>query len=251
MSNHTPVDIFYFNHPDLYELVQKAKNRYQYETDFLTHQFETYKVKTILDVWCWTWLHLSLLKDNGFAVQWIDLNEHMIAYAINTYLWIEFTLADMRNFKLQKAVDAIYSLCTTFAYNVSNEDITRTILTFRKNLNKNWIVIVETFNPIVFIKSKSFLDKRISKEPYNQFWYYCEIDHYIDEMWQKMIEERKIIWVTNNTLIKTDTLEYRLFFPQEVQYFFESNGFVVREQMNSYTDSTWDNYRLITVAQKK
>lgn len=77
-----------------------------------------------------------------------------------------------------------------------------------------------------------------------------EVNHEIDEQLQIMIETRNIFSNKNKKIIRKDVLKYRLFFPQEIKYFFESNGFKVLKQINSYTSNKKDNYRLITIAQK-
>lgn len=249
MSESTPIDIFYFNSPMLYETVQKSKNRYAPETEFLDRKFREYNVKNVLDVWCGTWLHLSLLKEKWYEVSGIDMNKHMISYAKEHYPRINVHMADMQDFSITESVDAIYTLCTTFAYNINNEDIVRTIQAFKKSLNKKWIVIVDVFNPIAFINSKEFNKVRIVKEPYSDFWLYCEIYHQIDQEDQKMIETRKIYDADTAKLVREDLLEYRLFFPLEMKYFRESNWFIVKEQTNSFTAYWWDDFRLITIAQ--
>ncbi|MBT89583.1 MAG: hypothetical protein CMN79_03730 [Spirochaetales bacterium] len=245
----TPVDIYYFNNPEIYEDVQKSKERYIEETKFLLSIFKKYKVKRVLDVGCGTGLHLHLLSKKEISCEGIDLNKKMIAFAKSRYPKINFNVANMQNLK-REGFEGIFSLCTTFAYNTTNKDILKTINSFRNALKNKGIVIVETFNPIVFIKSKQFKLKRKVNEPYNKFGLYCEVNHEIDEQLQIMIETRNIFSNKTKKIIRKDVLKYRLFFPQEIKYFFESNGFKVLKQINSYTSNKRDNYRLITVAQK-
>lgn len=115
----------------------------------------------------------------------------MIIFAKLKYPEINFNVANMQNLK-KEGFDGIFLLCTTFAYNATNKNILRTIDSFKNALKKKGIVIVETFNPIIFIKSKQFKLRRKVKEPYNKFGLYCEVNHEINEQLQIMIETRNI-----------------------------------------------------------
>lgn len=58
MSNKTPINIFYFDNPNIYEEVQSQKRRYLNESKFLIKILKKYSSgKYILDVGCGTAKH--------------------------------------------------------------------------------------------------------------------------------------------------------------------------------------------------
>ena len=86
---------------------------------------------------CGTGVHCSLLSKLNYKTFGIDLNKKMIQYAKEKYPDAFFTVGDMRNMGrsfFRKRSDAIICLCTTFSYNITNEEILRTFVCNRNNV---------------------------------------------------------------------------------------------------------------------
>lgn len=253
MTKQNLINIFYFDRPELYEAVQGSKSRYKEESRFLTDIFQRKGgIDKVLDVGCGTGLHLDCLRKEGIEGVGIDLNQNMVQYARENYLGINFEVADMRQLKYKNEFDALFSLCTTFCWNRTNEEIVEALQSFHRSVRMGGLAIIETFNPIVFISDKQFKKSVIKKEPYNKFGFYCTLDHRVDNKEQRMYEKRTIRNIEDDSIVQEDNLEYRLFFPQEMRYFLETNGFEVLSQHSSFNvrDVSLDKFRLISVAQK-
>ncbi|HEX2381213.1 MAG TPA: hypothetical protein VHI95_01145, partial [Acidimicrobiales bacterium] len=77
--------------------------------------------------------------------------------------------------------------------------------------------------------------------------------HSIDETRQIQIATQSVFRIDNRQLVQSDVTDFRLFFPQELRYFLETNAF---EFLRFYGDfdiehTSLDGTRLIAVAQKR
>jgi SAM-dependent methyltransferase len=254
MRKKDQVHKYYFDRPELFEEIHKG--RFEKEPKFLMRIFRKYgKVSHILDVGCGTGSHLAKLRAQGLTGIGIDLNEHMIEFARKQYPTIRFERKDMRKLKYRAQFDAVMCLCSTFAYNTTNEDVVASLVGFNKALKKGGLLILDLFNAISLIQRKQFRTK--IEETYEKFALGCEITPKIDEDNQSLIETRSIYHTKDNKLVKSDVTEYRLFFPQEMRYFLETNGFKLLRVYGDYDlkrntlKKSNDKIRLLVIAKKK
>lgn len=123
----------------------------------------TIVVKSLIDVGCGSGIHAHGIANNGIKVLGVDLNEHMIKYANNHYLNVDFQVGSMDDLPKGKKFDALTCLCTTFTYNTTNDAINKTLKEFNKVLNIKGLLVIEVFNRIAFFQSmkleKSFFLK--------------------------------------------------------------------------------------------
>lgn len=143
-------DKYYFSNPDVWE---KFRNRsIEKEISFLISIIKnwTIVVKSLIDVGCGSGIHPHGIANNGIKVLGVDLNEHMIKYAKNHYLNVDFQLGSMDDLPKGKKFDALTCLCTTFNYNTTNDSINKTLKEFNKVLNIKELLVIEVFNPIAF-----------------------------------------------------------------------------------------------------
>jgi SAM-dependent methyltransferase len=254
MTEPNLINIYYFDHPELYEAVQRSKSRYETEVKFLMDVFQKQGegVRKVLDIGCGTGLHLDYLRKEGIEGVGVDLNQHMVQYAREHYFGIDFKVADMRQLEYKDDFDALFSLCTTFSWNRTNEEVVSALQSFHRSVRTGGLVVIETFNPIVFIGNKKFKKSIVNREPYDQFGFYCVLDHRVNNEEQRMYERRTIRSIEDDSVVKEDELEYRLFFPQEMRYFLETNGFQLLSQHSSFDleNTDLDEFRLITVSRK-
>ncbi len=251
MTNKNQVEKYYFDNPEIWEELNTG--RFNREPIFLEKIFKKYgKVKNVLDVGCGTGSHLNKLSELGFTGVGIDLNKNMIKFAKEKYPHLKFEVKDMRKLNYSNQFDAILCLCTTFCYNTSNEDVVAALKSFHKALKKGGLLIIETFNPIAFLEKKKFVRTIEETDNYKKFGLKSVNEHWIDETQQQMIERRTVYRLKDNKKLKSDLTKFRLFFPQEMKYFLETNGFKFQDFYGDYDIKykKLDKFRLITISKK-
>ena len=215
-----------------------------------------HKAKRILDVGCGSGNHCASLNKLGFETVGVDLNKKMFSYAKEKYPNLEFHIMNMKkmeNVSLGK-FDVILCLCTTFTFNTTNEEIDKVLFDFHKLLKRKGLLIIEVFNPISFLgKShtyKSYFDE--SNKLYQRAGLVMEAKHTIDNHHQLLIEDKKI-YTLDKRLKSEDRTTFRLLFPQEIRYYLNHNGLVVKKQYGKYDVDyrKLDGTRLITIALKE
>lgn len=75
----------------------------------------------------------------------------------------------------------------------------------------------------------------------------------IDEARQVQIATQSVFRIDDRQLVQSDVTEFRLFFPQELRYFLETNGFRFLRFYGDFNvkSTSLDGTRLIAVAQKR
>lgn len=249
MTSKGQVEKYYFDNPEIWE--ELNKDRFNREAVFLEKVFKKYgKVKNVLDVGCGTGSHLNKLFQLGFTGVGIDLNKNMIKFAKEKYPHLKFEVKDMRKLNHSNQFDAIICLCTTFCYNISNKDVVAALKSFYKALKRGGILIIETFNPIAFLSKIKF--KKIEIEKYSKLNLKFIMEREIDERNQWLVERRTVYRLKDDKKLKSDFTKFRLFFPQEMKYFLETNGFKFQDFYGDYDIKykKLDKFRLITVSKK-
>jgi SAM-dependent methyltransferase len=243
------VDKYLFDHPEIWE--QNNQSRFDREPPFLADVFRRYgSVQSVLDVGCGTGGHLDRLSRVGFTGTGVDLNERMLDYARIARPHLRFQAADMRSLPFEDDFDAAVCLCTTFSYNTTNEDVVTALRCLHRALRPGGLVIIDVFNPIRLIQTRGYL------EEIEQDWGSLNLRyvtaHDIDEFRQVQIATQSVFRIDNRQLVQSDVTEFRLFFPQELRYFLETNAFrFLRFYGDFDVESTsLDGTRLIAVAQK-
>lgn len=207
-------------------------------------------VKNVLDVGSGTGSHLARLSEYGLNGVGVDANNKMVAFAKQKYPSLEFKIADMRKLSYKNNFDAVLSLCTTFSYNITNQEVVLTLKNFHKALQHNGLLVIDLLNAIGFIQRKKF--KNTVKTEYPKFGLKSVTEHKIDEDKQAIVETRTILNSKNKNVIKSDVTTLRIFFPQEFRYFLETTGFKFINFYGSYdiTDNKLGHTRMIAVAKK-
>lgn len=253
-----PAKKYYFDNPETWEKLRV--HSLTGEINFLKETLSEHKIKLgkkILDVGCGTGMHCNELFKIGYTTYGLDLNQNMISYAKKQYKESKFSVANMNDIakaKFNSKFDTILCLCTTFAYNIDIKEILKVLKGFHKNLNKNGILIIEVFNPISFLEKNKFENSFFleNKQGYNDIGLDVEVKHTVNEVEQTIHETKMIYSLEHRELLKQDETNYRLWFPKEIKYVLEENGFKVIEQFGRYDRNytNLDKTRLITVARK-
>ena len=241
---------YYFSHPEVWE--SGNQQRYAREVRFLHSLFKKFgKVHDVLDVGCGTGGHLNGLLDMGYEGLGIDLSPNMIRYARTTYPRAAFETGDMRKLKYRQRFDAVISLCTTFSFNITNQQVVAALASMRRALRKKGLLVLECFNPIAFIQGISF-QSRVEERTRFAAVNLCSVnEHRVDHVDQLLLEKRTIYRLSSGRKLQSDHSKLRLFFPQELRYFLESCGFDHLAFYGDYSNyRKLDRFRMIVVARK-
>lgn len=103
--------------------------------------------RSILDVGCGTGEHASRLATD-FAVDGIDLEPEIIAFAQSKNPAGTFSVADMRQFSLRKKYDVILCLFSSIGYLLQEAEVIQALACFRNHLTEGGVILVEPwFSP--------------------------------------------------------------------------------------------------------
>lgn len=128
-----------------YDLIYKNK-KYQAEVQFIDSVLKKYQVKgkKILDVACGSGNHAKILIKKRYDVVGIDKNIEMLKIAQKKVPKAYFKVADMKSFSLKRKFDIILCMFTSIHYNLTKGDLLKTILNFKKHLNDNGLIIIDS-----------------------------------------------------------------------------------------------------------
>lgn len=120
--------------------------------ELITNVINKFNLNTnsILDVGCGTGILANKLRNMNFDVSGIDISEDMIKVANETTKGIDFTVSDMRNFKLNKTFDMITCAFDAINYVTSDEDMEATIDTIYNHLKNNGFFIFDINTPYLY-----------------------------------------------------------------------------------------------------
>jgi SAM-dependent methyltransferase len=236
---------YWFDHPEVWATINQE--RFRREPAALLSLFQRLGgVSSVLDVGCGTGGHLAALSDAGLRTVGVDKNEHVVAFARSQHRGPEFIVGDMRGLRVSGQFDALTCLCTTFSYNLTNDEVVAALRSFRGALRVGGSLIIDVFNAIALVQGRSFVETR--EETWPQFpKLRLEHRHRIDCRRQVLLDEMR--WFDGHELVHTDLSEFRPFFPQELAYLIASNGFDVLDLMGGLDGKDFELHgpRLIVV----
>ncbi|MCJ1676083.1 class I SAM-dependent methyltransferase [Streptomyces sp. APSN-46.1] len=182
----------------------------------------------VLDVGCGTgrdaaWLHHRA----GREVTGIDTSEAMLAHARSHHPGPGYRLADMRDFDLQAAVDAIVCLDSALLYCHTNDDLTAFLARCRAHLTPGGLLVAEMRNGAFFLGNTELLDgPRTATLPWHGITYTSRTTLYVDHAAQ-LLRRRRIWTADDGSPPQEQRSAWRLLFPQELRYFLTTAGFEV------------------------
>ena len=238
----------WYDEPSLW--AEEQNSRVKKECRFLDTLFKKHKVHKVLDVGCGVGSHCGYLKNLGYSPIGIDLNKKLIEYAKKHFPNIPFSVADQTKYKLKEKFDAVYTICTVISYVITNEDLFKTLKNHNASLKKNGLLVISTFNPIVFIDQKEY--GHIRKVKANSLGYWSMRRYSTDLNKQLSIDEATFYDSKTGRVVSSDRSVKRMTFPQEMRFFLEQAGFRVLS-FNSEFDfnhKVLDGNYMTIVAQK-
>ncbi|MBS3072827.1 methyltransferase domain-containing protein [Candidatus Pacearchaeota archaeon] len=206
-----------------------CKKDYSKEVDFLEKVIEKYgrnPIKSILNLGCGTGRHDEHLSHRGYNITGLDLSEEMINIALSRNIpAVDFVVGDMTSFNLEKKYDIAISMFAAFGYLNENIQIENSLRSINRHLNPQGLLVIEVWNGLGVMKElPSSRIKEFSKEEIKikrqSFPKLDSLNQKVEIKFQIEISKKeKIIdkYEENHSM--------RFFFPQEVKYLLNKNGF--------------------------
>ena len=138
-----------------YDLLYKDKD-YTTETNYIISLIKEFNKNTnlILELGCGTGMHASILAENGYKVEGIDLSQTMLEMALDRKSKssiavserLAFLEGDIRNYESSQKFDTIISLFHVISYMTTNEDLHQAFKTVAKHLKPDGIFIFDCWH---------------------------------------------------------------------------------------------------------
>lgn len=181
----------------------------------------------VLDVGCATGSLCACLRGRGARPVGVDINPAFIEAARAKDPEGRYVVADMRRLNLRRRFHVVLCLGTTFAYNLTNDDIAATLRGFRRHLRPGGVLVVDVLNAIAFMGPTPF--RRTTRHTFSVEGRRrtAAIVHRLRLKEQLMSEQ--VTWRGRDggrAWCRRDPEEWlRLLFPQELAHFLEVAGF--------------------------
>jgi SAM-dependent methyltransferase len=167
------VDVF-GNYARYYDLLYQDKD-YLGETQFIQNLIQTHApgAHSILELGCGTGIHASLLAQQGYQVDGVDISREMLQKAgdrlsnlpVEVSSRLNFAHGDIRQLRLNQTFDVILSLFHVISYQISNDDLMAAFTTVKQHLNPGGIFIFDVwYGPAVLSDRPSVRIKRFEDE---------------------------------------------------------------------------------------
>ena len=119
--------------------------KYDLEVEFLESVFKKYNIhgKDVLDVACGTGNHDRRLVKHGYAVTGVDLNKEMLKIARKKVPQATYKQGNMQDFNLKKKFDAVLCMFTAMNYNLTLDDVVKTLMNFKRHLKDGGVLVFD------------------------------------------------------------------------------------------------------------
>ena len=217
-----------------YDAFYETKD-YVAEANYVRGILEQYapSARSILDLGCGTGRHGCLLAENGYRVVGIDRSQEMLARAetlrssapAHVRDRLTFRQGDVRDFRMDQAVDAVISLFHVMSYQISNDDVNRAIATAKAHLKIGGLFIFDCwYGPGVLQDPPATRIKRADDHSI-RVWRIAEPDLLVHENAVDVNFRFLVADSQAGTLQEFDeTHRMRYFFKPEVTHFLKANG---------------------------
>lgn len=126
-----------------YDIFYSNKD-YNKEVDFLKNFIK--KEDKIIDIGCGTGIHASILEQNEYKVDGLDLNIEMLSIA-STRLKGTLYNQNILNININKKYNCIISMFAVINHLKDTNELEKTLLNLKNILSKSGIIILDLHNP--------------------------------------------------------------------------------------------------------
>jgi len=219
----------------LYDILYGDKD-YTKEAEFVEEQFGKDKSLKILEIGCGTGNYLKAFLNKGYDISGVDISKEMLEVA-RKKCNCELYQGDMRDFKIEKKFDVILIMFDVLSYVNENEGIVKTLQNVREHLNENGKLIFLVWNGLAVLSDpRGEGIREIEKENVKVIRKFTPVL----KANKQVVEAHFKYWLidkeSNKIIQETEEIHpMRIFFPQEIKYFLETNGFRVKT-MSDFMD---------------
>lgn len=235
----------------IYDAMYQTFVDYDEEYAFYNSFIKENNCKTILEIGSGTGNLAKRFKENQQGYTGLDYSESMIAIARERNKNCTFIQGDMRDFNLEKQVDAIIITGRSTSYLTTNEDMDETFASLFNNITDEGIIVFDFIDAnrfIPFIKENQKIIHQAQHEGINYIreshWETTTADNFMVEWQAKYYTNIKGI----KNLIADDFSTVRVFTLNEMQLFLYLNNFEIIKTIDRKTYA-YDTY--VIVAKKR
>ncbi|MFQ3174427.1 MAG: SAM-dependent methyltransferase [Flavobacterium sp.] len=235
----------------IYDAMYQTFVDYDEEYTFYNAFIRENNCKTILEIGSGTGNLAKRFKENRQDYTGLDYSQSMIAIARKRNKNCTFILGDMRNFNLEKKVDAIIITGRSTSYLMTNDDLTETFASLFNNITEEGIIAFDFIDAnrfIPYINENQKIIHQADHEGINYIreshWETTTLNNFMVEWtakYYKFINGKK-------ELIADDFSTVRIFTLNEIQLFLYLNSFEIIKTIDRKTYA-YDTY--VIVAKKR
>jgi len=235
-----------------YDLLYKDKDYFS-ESEYINRLVEKFRPNSnsILDLGCGTGKHDIIFAENGFDVTGVELSENMIRKAKTNqeknkqYLKLKFIRDDIRNLKLNRRFDIIFSLFHVMSYQTTNKDLLLTFSTVKEHLKEDGLFIFDFWYGPAVLNEKPERRVKVLEDEEIRIERFAEPvlrinENTVDVKYEMYVENK--IDRTKNEIFETHNMRY-LFIPEIKMFLSQLNmGIIHYEEWmtgSKLTDKSW------------
>lgn len=200
---------------------------------------------SILELCCGTGRLTIPIAKQGYDIYGVDNSASMLelarAKANNEATHITFIEADIRDFDIAKRFDLIFIPFNSIHHLYENDDLFKTLKVVKNHLKEEGVFILDCFNPnIKFIVNGEQKEKEIAKYSTSD-----GRDILIKETmtYENKSQVNRIKWhyYIDGRFDSVQNLDMRLFFPQELDYYLQENGFRIINKFGDFDEKEFQD----------
>jgi SAM-dependent methyltransferase len=231
----------------IYDAMYQTFVDYDEEYAFYNAFIQENNCKTILEIGSGTGNLAKRFKENQQDYTGLEYSQSMIAIAQKRNENCTFILGDMRDFNLEKQVDAIIITGRSTSYLTTNYDLNETFASLFNNITEEGIIAFDFIDANRFIPYINENQKIIHKAEYEEINYIRESHWEMTTLDNFMLEWTAKYYTFINgkkDLIANDFSTVRVFTLNEIQLFLYLNNFEILKTIDRKTYA-YDTYVIV------
>ncbi|MFP2996298.1 class I SAM-dependent methyltransferase [Spongiivirga sp. MCCC 1A20706] len=198
------------------------------------------KEARILELCCGTGrLTIPIAKD-GFNITGVDITFSMLetakAKAVEAGLEIEFIQEDIRTLNLSEQYDLIFIPFNSIHHLYKNEDLFKTLAVVKDHLKENGTFILDCFNPNIQFMVEGEKQQRVVTKYKTDDGREIMIQEIMKYESASQINRIEWHYFINGEFDSVQSLDMRMFYPQELDSYLKLNGFTIVKKFGSFEE---------------
>jgi SAM-dependent methyltransferase len=220
-------------------------NTFLFDLQFYKKWLPKNKNAKILELCCGTGrLTLPIAKD-GYNICGVDYSSSMLEQAkVKAYevgLKIDFIQADIRTLNLKEEYDLIFIPFNSIHHLYRNEDLFEAFKSVKNHLKNGGLFLLDCFNPNIQFIVESEKEQKVIAEYTTKDGREVMIKQTM--RYENATQINRIEWhyFINGTFHSIQNMDMRLFFPKELDSYFEWSGFSIIHKYGSFEEEIFND----------